>query len=98
MIVEAARFGDEEQRRHVAWGWLAGREPVAAAREILTAAEEMSPLLRTVAVGVVERLGDDAVPAWLAAIGPGPWRALRHLSPFLPPRSVIGESLTGGYV
>ena len=64
MIVEAARFGDEEQRRHVAWGWLAGREPVAAAREILTAAEEMSPLLRSVAVGVVERLGDDAVPTW----------------------------------
>ncbi|HEV2254862.1 MAG TPA: hypothetical protein VGS06_16875 [Streptosporangiaceae bacterium] len=64
MIAEAARFGDEEQRDHVAWGWLAGREPAAAAREILTAAEEMSPLLRSVAVGVVERLGDDAVPAW----------------------------------
>ena len=46
MIAEAARFGDEEQRDHVAWGWLAGRQPAETAREILTAAEGMSPLLR----------------------------------------------------
>jgi hypothetical protein len=64
MIAAAARFGDEEQRDHVAWGWLAGREPAEAAREILTAAEGMSPLLRSVAVGVVEALGEDALPAW----------------------------------
>jgi len=64
MIAEAARFGDEEQRDHVAWGWLAEREPAEAAREILTAAEGMSPLLRSVAVGVVERLGEAALPAW----------------------------------
>jgi len=35
-----------------------------AAREILAAAEGMSPLLRSVAVRVVERLGEDALPAW----------------------------------
>ena len=64
MIAEAARFGDEEQRDHVAWGWLAEREPADAAREIPTAAEGMSPLLRSVAVGVVERLGEAALPAW----------------------------------
>jgi hypothetical protein len=64
MIAEAARFGDEEQRDHVAWGWLAEREPAEAAREILTAAEGMSPLLRSVAVRVVEALGDAALPAW----------------------------------
>ncbi len=64
MIAEAARFGDEEQRDHVAWGWLAERQPADAAREILTAAEGMSPLLRSVAVGVVQQLGDDALPAW----------------------------------
>jgi hypothetical protein len=64
MIAEAARFDDEEQRDHVAWGWLAEREPAEAAREILTAAEGMSPLLRSVAVGVVEALGEDALPAW----------------------------------
>jgi hypothetical protein len=64
MIAEAARFGDEEQRDHVAWGWLAEREPADAAREILTAAEGMSPLLRSVAVGVVEALGEAALPAW----------------------------------
>jgi hypothetical protein len=64
MIAEAARFGDEEQRDHVAWGWLAEREPAEAAREILTAAEGMSPLLRCAAVGIVERLGEAALPAW----------------------------------
>ena len=57
MIAEAARFGDEEQRDHVAWGWLAERQPAEAAREILTAAEEMSPLLRSVAVGVAQTAG-----------------------------------------
>src|SRR5260370_1419372 len=88
MIAEVARFGDEEQRGHVAWGWLAERRPAQAAREILAAAEGMSPLLRSVAVGVVERLGEDALPAWrgltaaprvcpharavLVAWGPGP--------------------------
>jgi hypothetical protein len=64
MIAEAARFGDEEQRDHVAWGWLAERQPAEVARQILTAAEGMSPLLRGVAAGVVQRLGDDALPAW----------------------------------
>jgi hypothetical protein len=64
MIAEAARFGDEEQRDHVAWGWLAERQPAETAREILTAAEGMSPLLRVMAVGVVQRLGEDALPAW----------------------------------
>ncbi len=64
MIAEAARFADEEQRDHVAWGWLAERQPAEAAREILTTAEGMSPLLRGVAVGVVQRLGEDALPTW----------------------------------
>jgi hypothetical protein len=64
MIAEAARFGDEEQRDHVVSGWLAERQPVQAAREVLTAAEGVPPLLRGVAVGVVQRLGEDALPAW----------------------------------
>ena len=64
MIVEAARFGDEEQQDHFARGWLAGREPVQAAREILAAAEDMSPLRRIVAVRLVEVLIDDGLPAW----------------------------------
>ena len=64
MIAELARFGDEEQRDHVVWGWLAERQPAETAREILTAAEGMSPLLRVMAVGVVQRLGEDALPAW----------------------------------
>ena len=64
MIAEAARFSDLEQRDHVAWGWLAERQPAEAAREILAAAEGMSALLRSVAVGVAERLGQDTLSAW----------------------------------
>ena len=64
MIAEAARFGDEEQQYHVAQAWLAERGPVQAAREVLAAAESMSPLRRSVAVRLVDSLGDDALPAW----------------------------------
>ena len=64
VIAEAAQFSDEEQQHHVVWGWLAGRDSTQAARGILAAAEGMSPLLRSVAVRVVERLGEDALPAW----------------------------------
>jgi hypothetical protein len=69
MIAEAARFADEEQRDHVAWGWLTQRRPAEAAREILAAAEGMSPLLRRAAVGVVEGLGEDALQAWRELTG-----------------------------
>ena len=64
VIAEAARFGDEKQRVFVAGAWLFKREPVRAARELLAAAESMSPLRRCVAVELVDRLGDDALPAW----------------------------------
>ena len=64
MIAEAARFGDEKQQAFVARVWLFKREPVRAAREILAAAEGMSPRQRCVAVELADRLGDDALPAW----------------------------------
>jgi hypothetical protein len=76
MVAEAARFGDEEQQDHFARGWLAGREPVQAAREIFAAAEGMSPLRRIVAVRLVEALDDDALPAWREAV------AARCVGPF----------------
>ncbi|MGH3492671.1 MAG: plasmid pRiA4b ORF-3 family protein, partial [Sciscionella sp.] len=64
LIAEFTRFADEQQQWHVAWSWLAERDPAGAAREILAAAEQVSPLSRCRAVAVVERLGDDALPAW----------------------------------
>ena len=64
LITAFARFADEEQQWHVAWGWLAERDPAHAARDILTAAQQMSPLQRLRAVSVAERLGDNALPAW----------------------------------
>ena len=76
MIAEAARFGDEGQQDHVARAWRAGREPVQAAREILAAAEGMSPLQRSVAVRLVDCLGDDALPAWRE------FTSARYIGPF----------------
>ena len=64
MIAAAARFGDEEQQAFVARAWLSQRDPIRGAREILAAAEGMSPLQRCVAVELADRLGDDALPAW----------------------------------
>ena len=76
MIAEAAQFGDEGQQDHVARAWRAGREPVQAAREILAAAEGMSPLQRSVAVRLVDCLGDDALPAWRE------FTSARYIGPF----------------
>jgi len=64
MIAEAARFSDEGIRQHVASGWLSGRKPAEAAREILTAASAMTPSARTVAIRIAERIGDAALPVW----------------------------------
>lgn len=64
MVAAAARFSDEKARHHVASDWLSGREPAAAAREILTAAAAMTPSARAVAVQLAERIGDAALPVW----------------------------------
>ncbi|HEX6682585.1 MAG TPA: plasmid pRiA4b ORF-3 family protein [Candidatus Limnocylindrales bacterium] len=85
LITEFARFADEEQQWHVAWGWLAERDPSEAAWEILAAAEQASPLQRFRAVRVTERLGGDSLPAWreLAAapcVGPHARAALASMN------------------
>lgn len=60
LIAEVAEFDDPAQRLDAASEWLEQRDP----REILEAAESMSPLLRSVAADVVMMLGEDAIPAW----------------------------------
>jgi hypothetical protein len=76
MIAEVTRFGDDEQQQHrAARKWLAGRGAAQAAREILAAAEGMSPLRRIVAVGLMARLDDDMLPALREAVA-GP-----HIGP-----------------
>jgi hypothetical protein len=62
MIAEVVRFSNEEQQYRAARKWLAGRGAARAAREILAAAESMSPLRRSVAVGLVAKLDDDMLP------------------------------------
>src|SRR5487761_1050133 len=60
LIAEVAEYDDAAQRLEAASEWLEQHHP----REILEAAESMSPLLRPVAADLVERLGEYAVPAW----------------------------------
>ncbi|HEY1916145.1 MAG TPA: plasmid pRiA4b ORF-3 family protein [Streptosporangiaceae bacterium] len=64
MIAAMAESRDPQQQAHIARRWLAARDSAQAAREILTAAEKLSPRLRVVAVELADRLGDDALPAW----------------------------------
>ncbi len=95
MIAAAAQFSDAEQQDHVAWGWLAERDAAAAAREILTAAEELPPLLRGVAVrgrtagggraaGLARAGGGTARrparPRRAGGLGPGPRARRRKLA------------------
>ena len=60
LIAEVAESGDPAQRLKAASRWLERHHP----REILEAAESMSPLLRIVAADLAEMLGSDVIPAW----------------------------------
>jgi hypothetical protein len=70
LIAAVGRFDDEEQRRHVVRGWLAGRDAVDAAREILVAAERLPAPARCLAIemagsfgGAARLVGRERVPA-----------------------------------
>ncbi len=60
LVAEVAEYDDDAQRLEAASGWLEQHHP----REILEAAESMSPLLRSVAADLVGMLGEYAIPAW----------------------------------
>jgi len=60
LIAEIAEFDGPAQRLDAASEWLEQRDP----REILEAAESMSPPLRSVAADLVMMLGEDAIPTW----------------------------------
>jgi hypothetical protein len=64
MIAEATRFSDERTRDHVAAGWISGRDPADAVREILSAADAMAPAERVVAIRIAEGIGDVAAAVW----------------------------------
>jgi hypothetical protein len=68
MIAEVTRFGDDQQQYRAARKWLAGRGAARAAREILTAAENASPLRRIVAIDLVAKLDDDMLPVLREAV------------------------------
>ena len=50
-------------------GWLAARTPAQAARELIDAARRGTPGLRGAGFAVLDRVGDQAVPAVRAALG-----------------------------
>lgn len=64
LLTRLARFDKDAERSHVAHLWLQARTTAGAAREILAAADQASPSLRSLAVGLAESLGDEALPAW----------------------------------
>ena len=59
LIAEVAEYDEDAQRLEAASEWLEQHHP----REILEAAESMSPLLRSVAADLVGMLGSCAIPA-----------------------------------
>ena len=67
MLARLARF-DQAQRRDLAWGWMAERDPEETVREILRAAASMSPRMRWLAADVAEEAGEEALPAWREAL------------------------------
>jgi hypothetical protein len=70
LIAEAVPVrGDAEQLDHVVSDWLGERDPVEAARELLAAASQLRALGRSVAAGLVQRLGEQAQPAWREVVG-----------------------------
>ncbi len=70
LIVEAVPVrGDAGQLDLVVSDWLSQRDPVEAARELLAAASQLRALGRSVAVGLVQRLGEKAQPAWREVVG-----------------------------
>jgi hypothetical protein len=67
LLDRLAALPDDEVRRQVG-PWLAERDSGEAAAELLTAASTASPTQRIVAVDVVARLGEAALPAWRRAV------------------------------
>lgn len=64
LIAEVAGSAGEAERWEAASAWLDVRDPEDAVRELLVAAESMSPRLRTLAVSLAEMLEGDGLPAW----------------------------------
>lgn len=67
LLARLATLPDDEARRQ-SGRWLAERDPVKAADELLAAAAGAAPAERVVAVDVVAGLGEPAMPAWQRAL------------------------------
>jgi hypothetical protein len=87
LIERAANFPAKE-RETLADSWLDARDPADAVREILSAAEDMPPRLRAVALELAEMTGEDGWPAWREIAGDDArWpHAARHARAPRPPR------------
>jgi hypothetical protein len=63
-LLAVAASATEEEFDTETDGWLASRDPLTAAREVLSLATVGEAADRVLAAGVVSRIGADAVPAW----------------------------------
>jgi pRiA4b ORF-3-like protein len=71
----AALSAEPELGPDAARSWVAARPTRAAAQQLLAAATEVDPLSRIMALGLVQELGPEALPAWkkaarLPGVGP----------------------------
>jgi hypothetical protein len=64
LIARLAALDDEDQAWEKAQPWLAARTDTEAARELLAAAAVAAPRLRSMAVELVDGLGEAALPVW----------------------------------
>lgn len=69
LVAEVSKYPDWAERRRLAAGWLAARDPAGAVRDLLAAGEEARPFGRIVAVGLAQALGEAGGPAWREAYG-----------------------------
>lgn len=66
LLARLAAFGGDADRRTVARDWVQARSAQDAVREILAAADQASPSLRLLAIGLADALDDDdeTLPVW----------------------------------
>lgn len=71
LVAYVMGFSEDRVRQHVVSGWFDGRDPVAATRELLAAAETMTAARRMFAMWIAHDVGDAALPAWRSAAQAG---------------------------
>ena len=67
--ITAVAMAAAADRWHIAQGWLGGRKPADAVRELLEAADPLPAWLRDAAATMAAMTGEDGLPGWHAIAG-----------------------------